>query len=616
MMQKAKGKNNIKILIDAFKFVHKNDKTIFLVSFFNALISTVKTFIMIFIPAKIILVLTVYNSNKISFLVFFALIATAGVLILSVLQKYLSELFLFKQKKIMQVEVNRLNYKVLNVKYSYLEDAKYENTLSKYKENPVSPFAQLIYVTQSIMTGVLGLIMSIILVYPLIEVIFKGGGSGFVNSPLFSVYLFCGVAVSSIIFFVISVAVNKKIYFYTDKFFQINRLHSYYVEILNDYKSGKDIRVYSAQKIINDSATRNLLTEGTMIRAKVVSIEAKKNMLIAIIGAIVGFGYYAIIGIKGLSGQIAVDSVVQSLGGMIQIISAIGLLSVSLGSYNSVIARYKEYNELLSAPEEQVGLLRSENATSFEFASIEFKDVSFKYDDLLPNALENINITINKFDKIAIVGENGSGKTTFIKLLCALYSPSKGSIFLNGKQLDEQALEEWRSLCSVVFQDFKIFSLPLAENVATGSNYDTNKLFKILSKVGMTERVQSMPYKEKTCLFKNYEKEGIEISGGEAQKVSLARALYKDAPLMVLDEPTAALDTKAEQHIYKQFNELTLNKTVLYISHRLSSCYFCNKIMVFDKGKVIQFGSHEELMKDINGKYYKLWSTQAQYYVN
>ena len=218
--------------------------------------------------------------------------------------------------------------------------------------------------------------------------------------------------------------------------------------------------------------------------------------------------------------------------------------------------------------------------------------------------------------KIGLYGPNGSGKTTFIKLLCRLYDPTGGEILLNGIDIRKYDEREYRLLFAVVFQDFKLFALPLGENVASGSDYDEERARESLEKAGLGERLLGLPEGLATYLYKDYDKNGINISGGEAQKIAIARALYKDAPFIILDEPTAALDPIAEAEIYSRFNEIAGDKTAVYISHRLSSCRFCDEILVFHEGSVIQQGSHAELVADENGKYYELWRAQAQYYVD
>ncbi len=211
---------------------------------------------------------------------------------------------------------------------------------------------------------------------------------------------------------------------------------------------------------------------------------------------------------------------------------------------------------------------------------------------------------------------NGSGKTTFIKLLCRLYDPCEGQILLNGIDIRKYRYDDYLNLFSVVFQDFQLFALSLGENTAGKADYDHKCVMKCLEQAGFAERLSALPDGLQTYLYKEMDETGVEISGGEAQKIAIARALYKDAPFIILDEPTAALDPVAEMETYAKFNEIAGDKTTVYISHRLSSCKFCDEIAVFHEGTVIQMGSHEELVSDRNGKYYELWYAQAQYYTS
>ena len=244
---------------------------------------------------------------------------------------------------------------------------------------------------------------------------------------------------------------------------------------------------------------------------------------------------------------------------------------------------------------------------------IEFKNVSFKYPNTESYALQNINLKINNGEHLAVVGRNGSGKTTFIKLICRLYDATDGEIFINGINIKEYSKESIIKLYSVVFQDFKIFSTTLAQNISANEEYDKERLYDTLDKANIKDRVLAMENKESTYLYKDLDKSGVEISGGEAQKLALARALYKDSPVVILDEPTAALDPVAENEIYNRFNSFVDNKTAIYISHRLSSCVFCNRIAVFDKSQLVETGTHQELL-NANGKYSELWNAQAKYY--
>lgn len=269
---------------------------------------------------------------------------------------------------------------------------------------------------------------------------------------------------------------------------------------------------------------------------------------------------------------------------------------------------YREYIAFADHAEE------GEPLTSKSVDRVVFEHVSFQYPSADAPTLKHIDLTFKNGEKIAIVGENGAGKTTFIKLMCRLYDVTDGEILINGENIQAYTKESITALYSVVFQDFKIFSVPLRDTVCAGSAFDRDKLYTCLENANIKERVECLPHQENTYLYKDLNKGGVEISGGEAQKLALARALYKDAPVVVLDEPTAALDPIAENEIYSRFNSFVQSKTAIYISHRLSSCVFCDTIAVFDHARLVESGTHTALLA-ADGQYAALWNAQAKYYV-
>ncbi len=247
--------------------------------------------------------------------------------------------------------------------------------------------------------------------------------------------------------------------------------------------------------------------------------------------------------------------------------------------------------------------------------SIEFKNVCFRYEDAEEDTIHNLNLKINVGEKIAIVGNNGAGKTTLVKLLCGLYHPSSGEIFVDGIDITTLNRTDYQKRISVLFQDIEPFHFTIASNVCAGED-DCNcsqRLKESLQKAELWEKVISLPYKENTYIFQTFDKDGIQLSGGETQKLLLARAIYKNGDFLILDEPTSALDPIAESHIYEQYNQLAKNKTAIFISHRLASTKFCERIIFLENGKVREEGSHEELMM-AGGEYRKIFDIQNHYY--
>jgi ATP-binding cassette subfamily B protein/ATP-binding cassette subfamily C protein len=281
-------------------------------------------------------------------------------------------------------------------------------------------------------------------------------------------------------------------------------------------------------------------------------------------------------------------------------------VGLDLGRAVSYLRPFIELIELKEAEDEGEIILD-------EIREIEFRNVSFSYPRSEQIILDNISFKIKQGEKISIVGLNGAGKTTLIKLLCRLYKPVSGEIFVNGLSIFAYDYDLYLSEISAVFQDYKLFSYSLKENILNGDG-DDEEAYEVACKVGLKEKIDSLPEGINSLYSKIYDEKGIELSGGEAQKVAIARALYKDSSLVILDEPTSALDPLAEAEIYQHFNELVKEKTAIYISHRMSSSVFCDRIIIIDSGKIADIDTHQNLMKKKTSLYYKLFMKQAENY--
>ena len=391
---------------------------------------------------------------------------------------------------------------------------------------------------------------------------------------------------------------------------QANRLSEY----KTDYMAGKDVRLYGMAEGIGK---RYLALNEATLRRYFVSSEITGTFMTfpgKVLEQVLRFAVYMLLIFAALRGGVSVGSIARY-------VSCIALLMAAvLGLVDSVqrtlvndkyLKRYFSYFDI---PNEMYkGSLTVEKRDDNEY-DVEFKDVSFRYPNTQAWALRHVNLKFKVGEKLAVVGMNGSGKTTFIKLLCRLYDPTEGVILLNSVDIRKYDYDEYMSLFSVVFQDFKLFAVSLGQNVAADTDYDRERVNACLARAGFERREGTLPKGLDTPLYKDYDKDGVEISGGEAQKIALARALYKDAPFIILDEPTAALDPVSEYEVYSHFNSIAGDKTAVYISHRLASCRFCDKIAVFDAGRIVQTGRHEELLAAGGGKYCELWNAQAQYF--
>jgi len=387
---------------------------------------------------------------------------------------------------------------------------------------------------------------------------------------------------------------------------QGNRVYSfYYWTVASCNKRAKDIRIYNQKPIIDRETDDHKLLRRVWFEAchKADLFNAAGNILSqAANGAI-----YLYVAAKALAGAFPVGNIVLYVGAIFQFGQSMSQLIAQLGRVNANTPYLKNTLDFLDIPNKKYqGTLPVEKRTDNRYI-IEFKNVSFKYPGTDTYALKNLSLHFELGKKLAIVGENGSGKTTMIKLLTRLYDPTDGVITLNGIDIKKYNYDEYMAIFGVVLQDFALMPFTLGQNIATKAEYDKSRAQECLNQAGL-----DMPLD--TPIYKNFTEEGVEPSGGEEQKIALARALYKNAPFIVLDEPTAALDPIAEYEIYTRFNGMIGEKTAVYISHRLSSCRFCDDIIVFHEGNAIQRGSHDKLVGDTQGKYHELWHAQAQYY--
>jgi len=392
-----------------------------------------------------------------------------------------------------------------------------------------------------------------------------------------------------------------------------NAKGGFYLDLMHKENSkGKDIRIYNQQSLIMTDTKALFPMALWMPYVKHFGKFAASSTFLSFIsnGLI-----YLFVALKAFAGAFPVGSIVQYVGAITQFSSGFAQLVRACGDFSNNASFLKEVSDFMDIPNKKyLGTIPVEKRDDNEY-EIEFHNVSFKYPGSDAYALKNLNLKLHIGQRLAVVGMNGSGKTTMIKLLTRLYDPSDGEITLNGVDIKKYDYDEYMAIFGVVFQDFKLLPFTLAQNVATDVDYDTERVTKCLNESGFNERLSSLPHGIDTHLYKNFEEEGIEVSGGEAQKIALARALYKNTPFIVLDEPTAALDPVAEYEIYTKFNDIVGDKTAVYISHRLASCRFCDDIAVFHEGALVQRGAHDELVGVDGGKYQELWNAQAQYYV-
>ena len=391
---------------------------------------------------------------------------------------------------------------------------------------------------------------------------------------------------------------------------KLNRVWGYLCWNLTDFQYGKEIRLYDAKDMMVTKWGR--YTDEMNANWKKNADDNLKWALVAVIIDVARFTLmYLYLGYLAIFGYI-------SIGIFTQMRSASSTFQSSLEAIvwgvQEIVKKSNYAHEYVKFMNYPAAIVKGNKPVEEKEHIIEFKNVSFTYPNTDVMVLNHVNVTLTPGEHLSVVGLNGAGKTTFIKLLSRLYDPTEGEILLDGVNIKEYDYEEYMNLFAPVFQDFKLFAFSIKENITMDEKIENKEVEPYLSKVGLSEKLSTLSQGMDTMLFKQFEEDGIVPSGGEQQKLAIARALYKNSPVVILDEPTAALDPVAEYEIYRQFNDLVGGKTAIYISHRLSSCKFCDRIAVFSEGTIKEYGTHDELVRLENGIYAEMFAAQAQDY--
>lgn len=393
-----------------------------------------------------------------------------------------------------------------------------------------------------------------------------------------------------------------------------NFANYYREQYLKDNKAAKDVRIFHLRDLILSDLEKNHVRPLLEERKELTQGEVKYESILTIVNTSIAGLIYLYIGLKAYAGILGIGSIVQYYGAIDGLFMAFGSFTYHFISLRKSAQHINILFDYLDIDNEMQKGDLSIDTIDLEHIEFEFCKVSYKYHDASEYALSEVSFKIRPGEHLAIVGTNGSGKTTIVKLLCRLYDPEKGVIKLNGIDIRQFKYEEYLKLFSVVFQDFKLFSFSIAQNIAASLEYDQTRIWNSLEMFGMEQRVKELPYALETNIYKQFDENGVDISGGESQKIAIARALYRNSNVVILDEPTAALDPESEFEIYKRFNSMIGKKTAFSISHRMSSCRICDRIIVCEKGRIVQSGSHEELLEETEGIYSRLWNSQAQHY--
>lgn len=394
---------------------------------------------------------------------------------------------------------------------------------------------------------------------------------------------------------------------------EVHRKRFYLMNNSMNIQAGKDIRIYQMEHWFRSFLTK-LVNQAGQYQKKVELrwyFPSASNELWICARDILT--YFILIG-KVFSGSMDIATFTLMLG---MVAGFSSWVTSASEAYNSIKKSSREVDDLqavMNMPDRFVrqGGVPVPGAKAFQ---IEFRDVSFRYPGAEQDTLSHLSFVITPGEKLALVGNNGAGKTTIVKLLCGLYMPTDGSILVDDVDIASMNLEEYQKLISVLFQDIEPLAFSIGMNVAgcEEEKIDTGRLEESLKKAGLWEKVQQLEQGTETFITQKLDEKGVQLSGGETQKLLLARAIYKDAPILILDEPTSALDPIAESAIYQKYNQMTEAKTSLFISHRLASTRFCDKILFLEQGQIVEEGSHEELMGK-NGRYREIFEIQSHYY--
>ncbi|HHQ4189585.1 TPA: ABC transporter ATP-binding protein [Clostridium perfringens] len=436
---------------------------------------------------------------------------------------------------------------------------------------------------------------------------------GYISIVLFlSPWILLFLIINVLISYALTMRVKKYEYSQKEKAADKDRRTFYVFDTMYDFAYGKDIRIYDLKNILIDKFKKfrgERIDISNDVQEKQLKVKIV-DVILLVIREFVVYGYLiynVLFRGMGIGDFTMYFSTINGFGDWMK-----GILDdlANIKAQNMYLDDMREFLEIKSENKEKTRDIPIDS--SYE---IEFKNVSFKYPKTDKYIYKNLSLKIKKGQRLAIVGINGAGKTTFVKLLCRLYEPTSGEILINGVNIKDFSKEEYYKILSVVFQEVKTFAFTVAENVSLENleDVDREKVLHCIEKAGVGDKINSLEKGIDTSLLKILDGEGVELSGGENQKLALARALYKNGKIVILDEPTSALDAVAEYNIYKGVDELIGDKTAIYISHRLASTKFCDVIAFFENGEIVEYGTHEELLKK-NSKYSDMFNIQAQYY--
>lgn len=604
------NREDLKYIWLLFKEIASREKKIVVCTFLLSILEAISPYITILCTG--FLVDGIYRGENWETLLFYTVVALTIKLFLQILHSRAEEWFNQKLDYTRVLDEEQLNRQSLSMDYEYLEDTDVQELRTRALARSFYGIrGWLLLQTKDFFHHILSVLTAVVIILPMIT---QGGLSQ--KTGIFS------LCVSLLLLLVIGVLVwgnyragiyyTRKSMKMLDELDGIHNKSAYYLDMLSGIESQKDLRI-NGQKGMIAKDVDTLFEASRKGEWRIGQMYIRRQYLGVTFPGISGLFIYFFAGVKAYLGQISIGNVVTYTASIVRLAKSASSFANCIGRLKSAADYARDYiNYRDLEKRKQQGTIPVEKRRDNRF-QIDFEHVSFRYPGTEAYVIRDLTLSFVIGEKMAIVGRNGSGKTTFIKLLCRLYDVTEGCIKLNGIDIRKYDYQEYCALFAVVFQDFCIFAFPLGENIASGSAVEKSRALDALTRAGLEDRLGELDGGLETYVGREFCDGGISFSGGEKQKMAIARAIYKDAPFVIMDEPTAALDPLAECDVYAGFDKMVGKKTALYISHRLASCRFCEDILVFDKGQVVQRGSHEDLAGQ-DGIYRELWNAQAQYY--
>ena len=590
-------------MIDVYRDINKINKNILPVILLNCLFSAIEPFVFIFVSGKLVKYLIEGRAFKeiVTLSLVGAAISLSVYVIKNITENYKMEYMDYLNCK----EKNLLINGMFNLDFKDFESKEYKDKISRHRQETDGiggVYYETLYLLSDFVSGVLTIIIAAISLGGFYKTLNQSVDIKILGERYFPLILLAALIILSVLLAIFRKKVEEKNEDDREEYSVKYKIYDFYMRLLSDYESLKQIKIFDEKPFIKRELNEKFVKDGLSLDRRVSVRTAFSQAMNEFLMTGINVLFLLVLAVKAIGGLFGADALIIYYGAFKEIVDGIKLLIESVGYKKSIEPKIEILYDVIALKSESDEGKYIEESTE---NAIVAKNICFAYPGSDKNALEEIDVTIKNGEKIAIVGENGSGKTTFINLLTGLYRPTSGEIFVNGKT---PTLENTSKEAGVVSQDFFLFSFMLGENVASSRDVDMKNAKLALETSGFGDK-----YPLETYLYKDIDEDGVDVSGGEAQKIALARAIYGDKKLLLFDEPTSKLDPKSEMKVFESFNEVSKGKTAIFVSHRMSACKFADRIILFEKGKISAIGTHEEMIRG-SERYRAMWEAQAKYF--